>query len=194
MLRVLFILVAILLLAGAGGYAYMGGFNKVEVTRGSFGPTEIAYTTYRGSYTQIGASWLAFAEELELTAGLTRCDALAVYLDEPDTAPEDQRAIMGCRTDGLNWAEKKSLYENFPLTVLPQSETLSASFPLKNFFSYILGPLKVYPAFAEYAEGHDLETVLAIELYGVDGEEEEIRYLMPVGIDESAYQDLYDAF
>ncbi|GAB4518087.1 MAG: hypothetical protein Tsb0010_02300 [Parvularculaceae bacterium] len=176
-----------------GAVAYMGGFQKVEIARGSFGPAEIVFTTHRGPYREIGASWERFADEFA-AEGFTRCNALAIYLDPPDAAPEDLRSILACRIDGLDEAEKRALAARFSHAVLPRTETFTASFPYRNYASYILAPMKVYPAFAKHDGGEAGDALLAIEVYGVEGEFDEIGFVLPIGAEPSDYQALYDAF
>lgn len=195
MFIVRFLVVALLFAIAviAGVFAYMGGFQKVEIARGSFGPAEIIFSTHRGPYREIGESWTDFVEDLE-DVGFTRCDALAIYLDPPDAAPEDLRSILACRIDALGEAERSMLIDRFGHAVLPRTEAFTASFPYKNYASYFLAPMKVYPAFARHDGGEAGDPLLAIEIYGVEGEFDEIGFALPIGADRADYQALYDAF
>ena len=172
---------------------YMGGFSKIEISRGDFGPTEIIFSTHRGAYRNIGNSWNKFQKDLE-TANLKECDALAIYLDPPGT-PEDQlRSILACKIDALPEESKLSLKTKFKSFTIIKSEAVLSKFPFKNYFSYMLGPMKVYPKFTQYLETEKIQPVVAYELYGVMDKTKEIEFVMPLGTTKEIYQSLYDAF
>lgn len=192
-LKVISGVIAALLILNLVFFAYLGGFKQVEVERGAYGPAEIVYTTHRGSYQTIGKSWEKFQAEWE-AKGLDRCDSLAVYLDPPDAPKESLRSVLGCRIDGPAEAEQAKWRAAFPGVMLPRSDALISPFPYKNYASFILAPMKVYPVMQKrmIADGH--HGAVAIEEYGVIGESKQIRIIMPVGVDRSEYQPLMDAF
>lgn len=174
-------------------FAYLGGFKSVEVERSAYGPAEIVYTTHRGSYQTIGKSWEQFQADWE-AKGLDRCDSLAVYLDPPDAPEEELRSVLACRIDGFAEDEQAKWRAAFPGVMLPQSDALISSFPFRNYASFILAPMKVYPEMAKRIEADGLQGTVAIEEYGVIGETKQIGIIMPVEIDRSEYQPLMDAF
>ena len=145
LIRFFAILLAVVLAALTGLYAWLGGFERIEVSKGGWGPAEIMFATHRGPYKNIGESWAAF-EEAWTAAGLDACDGLAVNLDPPETDPAALRSILGCRIDALDEATKTKMADAFPTAILPATEAYLARFPYKNELSYVLGPLKVYPA------------------------------------------------
>ncbi|WP_425408578.1 hypothetical protein [Hyphococcus sp.] len=193
LLKILGGLLALILVGALGFYAWLGGFRSVQIERGVFGPAEIVYSTHRGPYEKIGKSWEEFSTAWQ-AAGLDACDSLAVYLDPPDAPKESLRSIIACRIDGLPEDEQAKWRASFPGVMLPQSDALISEFPFKNYASFILAPMKVYPHMAERMERDNLHGALAIEEYGVDGAMETIRIIMPIGVNASAYQPLRDAF
>lgn len=184
---------AVLFACAVGYYGYLGGFHDVKIERGAFGPDEIIYATHRGPYENIGEGWQQFQDEMT-RAGIGQCDGMGIYLDPPDVPPQDLRSVLGCRTDTMPESEKAVAKENFPSFVLPRSDALLSMFPYKNYFSYILAPMKVYPEIEKVVIREGLEPSVGIELYGVMGESSDIRFVVPIGIDKSEYQPLYDAF
>ncbi len=187
------IVILVVAAAIAGFWAYMGGFASVAVERGTIGPIPIAYTTYRGPYSGIGDAWTGFQSEWE-AAGATGCDSLAVYLDPPDTPPEKTRSILACRTDTASAQNAAALQSAFNSFTVPQSNALLAEFPFKNFFSYMVGPMKVYPAIQEMWPDN-FDPTVAIEIYGdTEAEMEKIGFAVPLDEDPAAYQPLRDAF
>lgn len=173
-------------------YAYMGGFQTIEVKETAVGPLNVIVTTHRGSYSGLGPAWDRFVSQVQ-EAGLKECDALAFYLDPPGT-PEDQlRSVLGCRLDGLSEAERLKLSSAFPTYSLPAVPALHATFPYRNFFSYMLGPTRVYPALQQAAAGR-IEPRFGIETYGVDGRSKEIGFFLPLSGEEALVDPLASLF
>ena len=114
-------LLVLLLVIAVAFYGYLGGFGKVTVERGAYGPAEIVYATHRGAYETIGKSWEQFQANWE-AKGLDRCNSLAVYLAPPDTRKEDLRSVIACRIDGLAEEEQAKWRGAFPGVMLPQSD------------------------------------------------------------------------
>jgi hypothetical protein len=194
-LRLLIVLLLVLVGAAAGFWAYMGGFAQVSIERGSYGPADIVYTTHRGSYSGLGDSWERFQSEWE-AAGATECDSLAVYLDSPqETAEEDLRSILACRIDTASQADRAALESAFPSFTIPQSDALLATHPYKNYLSFMVGPVRVYPAMEKRMADDGLEASIAIELYGRNtAPMTEVGFAVPVSGERSEYQTLMDAF
>lgn len=192
-LKWLAIVVVVLIVIGAGLYAYLGGFKKIAIERGSFGGAEIVYATHVGPYSKLAQAWSRFQKEWE-AAGLETCDSIAAYLDAPGTPPEKLRSVIGCRIDALSEDEKAALKGKFKSLTLPASEAYVAAFPFKNFLSFWVAPSKIYPAMMKRAKADGTTPALAIELYGPLNAIKEIRIVMPIGTDKSAYQPVYDAF
>ena len=192
-MRIIGILVVIILALMVGFYAYMGGFKSIETTDGAFGPAEIVYATHLGPYEQLGKSWGVFKTEWE-EAGLAECDALGVYFDPPDTPKDKLRTVIGCRIDALPEDQKAALKEKLDSFVLPESPTLVSTFPFKNVASYFLAPAKVYPAMMKkLPEG--ATPPVAIEVYGpFSTPSPEITFILPLGVERTAYQPLLEAF
>ncbi len=185
---------ALIVAAGAGFWAYMGGFASVAVARDSVGPVTVAYTTYRGPYQGLSDAWTRFQSEWE-AAGAGDCDSLAIYLDPPDTPPEALRSVLACRTDTASANDAAALQAAFASFTIPQSNALRAEFPFKNFFSYMIGPMKVYPAMQDEMDSDDFEPTVAIEFYGsTSAHMDKIRFAIPTNADADAYQPLRDAF
>ncbi|TGK79176.1 hypothetical protein EHQ24_16655 [Leptospira noumeaensis] len=193
-LKYIGITIAALILIGISFYGYMGGFQQVAVSRESFEQTEIYYSTHKGAYENIGASWEIFQKDWE-SIGIKDCDSLAIYLDSPDTEPAKLRSVLGCRLEGLSPEQKKQAAVKFKTFTIPKMNGLSASFPFKNFLSYFLAPTKVYPKFQEILIAESAETSVAIEIYGGSSDSvNTIGFFMPVGVSRDVFQSLEDAF
>jgi hypothetical protein len=102
--------------------------------------------------------------------------------------------VVACRLDGLGEDERTAIKARFQSFVLLQTEALLSSFPFKNYASFMLAPMKVYPEIQKRVLQEKIEPVVAIETYGVLNASKEIRFIIPIGADKSAYQPLFDAF
>jgi hypothetical protein len=193
MLKVLLGLLGVFLAAVVGLYGYMGGFTKVDVTQKVFDTEEIFYTTHKGPYEKLEESWTPFVEKYQ-ALGIKDCDALSVYLDPPNTPPEELRTIIGCRMGELDDEVKARVAKNFSTTVLPEAPSYYGSFPYKNDFSFMFGPMMVYPAFQKLIAVGQINPSVSIEDYGYDKGRSEIYYYMPAQKTVSDYQALFDAF
>ncbi|MBL8032243.1 MAG: hypothetical protein JNJ69_00970 [Leptospiraceae bacterium] len=196
-MKILKILVILIALVGAlilGLYAWLGGFKSVTVTRSTFGPAEIVYSTHKGPYKNLSQSWSRFQKEWE-TAGLKECHSLAVYLDPPGTPEDKLRSVIACRIDELPSAEKTVLRGKMRNFVIPKSRTVWATFPYKNPASYFIGPMKVYPEFKKVLEKEKIIPPVGIETYGTTAKAaNEIGYAMPIDSTRADYQKLIDSF
>jgi hypothetical protein len=192
--RMLLFVVLGFLLFGVGFYHYMGGFSQVNVSRESFGPTQIYFVTHKGPYKNLNVSWEKFQKDWE-SIGITECDSLAIYLDDPETEPEKLRSILGCRMDTLNPDQKKQVSDKFSVFTIPKMDCLTSEFPFKNIFSYFLAPNKVYPKFSEIIMNEKLETSVAIEIYGGSAAfVDKIKFAMPTAVSRSVFLPLEKAF
>ena len=174
-------------------YAYMGGFYKVKVEQTQSPQMDIIFTTHLGPYENLSQSWDAFYADL-ITADLTDCSGLGVYLDSPDTPPEEIRSIIGCDISSLDEGVKLSLQSKFSSFTLPSGTMVTGTFPFKNEMSYFLAPMKVYPAFQRELNVEELTLPVAIELYGKQGESDQIIFMAPLNLGTEDYQPLFDAF
>lgn len=184
------ILIGILGVLGISFYAYMGGFQDVEVKDANFGSVEIFLYTHKGPYQNLNESWDKFQKEWE-SVGLKECHSMALYLDGPDTAPEKLRSVLGCRMDGLSDTEIKMVKSKMKTFLIPQMKCITATFPFKNVFSYFLAPTKVYPKFQETLSKQSSITSVAIEVYGGSSQfVDHIDFYMPVGVKREVFSQL----
>jgi hypothetical protein len=170
--------------------AYMGLFTSPTVTEQVYPGGTIIYALHRGPYDEIGKSWESF-ERAWKSAGLKTCQSLAIYLDAPDTPPQDLRSVLGCLLPNNESVED---YSDFPTFKIPAMRSLYATFPYRNMLSFMLGPVRVYPAMSARLE--DLETTpsIAIEVYGDPESIETLEFYMPLEEPLSTFDPLKQAF
>lgn len=186
-------LLVLLILGGLGFFAYMGGFRAVEVREGPFGPHTIIFATHKGPYENLEQSWEEFQSRWK-EAGLKKCNSLSVYLDSPDTPPEELRTILGCTIDELSEEERLHLSEQFPVFTIPAMDSLLSEFPFRNGLSFMFGAMKVYPEFQKIMEERGLRPAVGFELYGDAESIESIEFAMPIREPVETFAPLKQAF
>lgn len=191
------------------GFAhYLGAFRKASVERSEFGPISFIYGTHAGPLGKLPVSWSSFLEEIE-SAGIKRCSALAVYLDPPhggsrggsQAGAGKRRVILGCRLGNMDSETRKLAQEAFPSFDLPKLQVLSATFPFKrNFASFFVGPMKVYPAMTAQISENNREHFVSIEIYslvdakGVVRANEHTLFAIPVDYPRDLFTQLDQEF
>lgn len=186
-----FIVIVVLLMAGL--YGWLGGFAPVKPEKGHRAASDIYYMAYQGPYGSLGKVWAGFAAQIE-EAGLPECDALGLYLDPPETPPEETRSVLACHMDRLTAQERQVAAEKFAVFTLPRMEVLYADFPFRNDLSYIVGPVKVYPVLSASLEKSGITPPLTIEEYGPETGRETLRFVLPVDRTRGDYAALVAAF
>lgn len=174
-------------------YAYMGGFNQVEITQAKFKSREIIFDIHRGPYTGLKQSWESFERKFK-KLGLAHCYSFGIYLDSPETPEDKLRSVMACELKNIALTIKNNLRKEFSYAVLPAASGYSAVFPYRNELSFMFAPIKVYPEFEAKIKAGELKPVLAIEEYGFNKGRSAIEFFMPQGIDKSKYKSLFEAF
>lgn len=192
-MRIVLWILGILAAATLGFYWYMGGFHRVTVTVGTFGPVEFAYAKHEGSYANLSKTWGDFMPQWQ-KANLKTCLTMGVYLDKPGTPESELRSLIGCRIDGWTEEDKAAARAAFPTLTIPQSDAIMASFPFRNFLSFFYAPTRVYPEIEKKAKELGAETQIGMELYGSFDNITDIQFVTPIRQDKTAYQPLYDVF
>ena len=178
----------------AGVFYYtLGGFNSIEVSKTTFPSTEIFFTTHRGSYEKISESWEQFTEQIA-QLGVKDCDAIGIYLDAPNVAPEKLRSVIGCKTEGLSDEVKANVTSNFSVFTVPEAESYSSPFPYVNVLSFWLAPMKIYPEMKNLIATNIIRPSVAIETYGFEAGRSQINIFMPAARTLEDYQTLVQAF
>lgn len=186
-------ILGVLVLAAGGFYAFMGGFQSVDVTEATFPEMKMFYTTHLGPYENLSESWAEFGEKME-SLGMSDCDAVSVYLDEPSTPPEKLRSIIGCKMANLDDDVKQKVMSTFKTFTLPTASSFTASFPYRNILSFWMAPSKIYPKMQNLIATNVIEPSVAIETYGFTKGRDKINIFMPAKMKVTDYQPLFDAF
>jgi len=144
---------------------YLGGFTKLEVKEQGMGPYTIAYVSFVGNYGKVWPSMTKVYEVLS-GAGIISATGVGIYYDDPAVISWDLlRSDIGASIDPQD-AEKLNAVTDVQIKTLPEGNKIVVEFPMKNTFSAMIGPMKVYPVIAKYMkEKWYSHEVPMVELY-----------------------------
>ncbi|HMS91096.1 MAG TPA: GyrI-like domain-containing protein [Candidatus Absconditabacterales bacterium] len=157
---------------------YLGGFVRLEAKEQNMGPYTIAYVNFVGNYGKVGPSMTKVYEILS-GAGIISYTGVGIYYDDPAViSGELLRSDIGAIIDPQ---DTNKLFDNKDIQIktLTAGNKIVVEFPLKNTFSSMIGPMRVYPVMTKYMEenGYTNEIPM-IELY--DMQAKKIYYIAEV--------------
>jgi len=159
--------------------AYMGVFSTISIEEKTMGPFTYAYIEHIGPYSGVGEPMAELYEKME-AADFNSTDGIGIYYDDPKKTPAAElRSEVGSiiAPEDIDKIEKNS--DKFSFNTIEEKKYLVAEFPIKNIMSYMLGPMKVYPAFNEYLVAKDIEVpTKGIEYY--DMTNKQILFMMEI--------------
>jgi hypothetical protein len=178
-IKILIAILIIILVSILGFFAYMGAFSRVVIEEKEFGPYTYAYVEHVGPYTGVAEPMMKLYEEME-AVGFNSTNGIGIYYDDPKNTPKEElKSDVGSIVSEEDMDKVDEFSDQFNFAELPQANYLIAEFPIKNVMSYMMGPMKVYPAFAKYLESKNIEVpTKGIEYY--DMENNKILYMMEI--------------
>ena len=129
---------------------YLGFFSKVSVTEKKMGPYTYAYVQHSGAYSEVGAPMDELYNKMK-EAGFNSTDGIGIYYDDPQkTAKEELKSDVGSIISSEDIEKIEANKDKFNFAILEEKEYFVVEFPIKNKLSYMVGPMKVYPAFTKF--------------------------------------------
>ncbi len=166
MIKILCVVSVVLVVVVAGFMWYMGIFSPVKVYEMPIGPYTYVYESFVGDYTKTGPIFEKIYRAL-LKEGLKPTRGIGLYYDDPKTTPKDK-----LRSDCGSIIEKGDLLKvpglmkrGFKTRIIMSKPRVVAEFPIRNGLSYMIGPMKVYPALDKYLKGQGKSAKIAYEVY-----------------------------
>ncbi|MBN1532618.1 MAG: hypothetical protein JXA20_08150 [Spirochaetes bacterium] len=167
------------LVAGVAGYlCYLGVFSSPQVSVSFTGPYTFAYEEFVGDYKESGPVFDRVYRALA-TAGFNTTRGIGVYFDNPAEVPADKlRSHCGVLIDRGDAARINLLEKQFKIGRIGLQRSMVAEFPIKGTLSYMIGPMRAYPALADYAKGKGYGIHVSYEVY--DENSKTIYYIVPI--------------
>ncbi|NNC84863.1 MAG: hypothetical protein HKN75_02205 [Bacteroidia bacterium] len=155
---------------------YAGAFEKIQITDTTDGPYVIAGLEHKGSYSKIPNT---FMEVEKILGGLDikMERTLGIYNDDPSKVEEaDLRSFAAAIIEGdaLNQIQALSA-TSLKLDTIENNSSLVVDLYARSAFSYMIYPMKVYPAFEQMMTEKGYTPAIAYEVYEVD--HKNVRYV-----------------
>ena len=169
-MKILLIVVGVLLLALAGALAYLGLFSPINLEEREMGPYPFVYVQEAGTdFGKIGELTDDLSEWLG-TIGFTDRKPAQLYYPA-GRGSQNQIGFVVDRPMSLEMMRTDTFFR-----AIPAQRYVVAQFPFKNPLSFIVGHLRVDPAFKAYRKAKNLPETSAMVI--LDGDL--ILYLQPL--------------
>lgn len=173
---ILFLVFAVLL--GALTFAwYLGALNRMKVEDTQAGGFMVAGLDLTGPYAEAGKTMTEIETKLN-GIGIKPAKGFGLYYDDPKIVPAEK-----CRSFVGSILEEKDLDKITQLKSLglridsvSRTQAVVTEFPLKSTLSYMIGPLKAYPAISKYLAEKNYTVKVSLEVY--DMKNEHILYIL----------------
>jgi len=163
---------AILITVGILSFS-AGIFDKIEIAVTEFGPLTVLCRDHRGPYRDIRRDVRDVYRYLVEKRAILPQKGFAEFFDDPQkTREQDLRSIGGYCTDSL----LANVPPPYSARVIPRSQCIVGTFPLRSFLSAMIGPMKFYSGVLKTLERETAGP--AIEIYDVPAKK--IVYAMPL--------------
>jgi hypothetical protein len=156
---------------------YIGYFTSITPEERIEGGYTVAGLEVTGPYSKSGKSMQEVMEKLK-NLGVECTKSFGIYYDDPKTTPADKcRSFVGGILEEKDLGKLSELKTSgLKVDSVARVESVVAEFPLKNSFSYMIGPMKAYPAISKYLEEKKYKVSLSLEVY--DPFAKKITYIM----------------
>jgi hypothetical protein len=174
--RILIVIAALVLLAIVALW-YIGLFSKVTVEDKKAGGYYLAGQKFMGPYMKVGET-MNRVDKICRDNGITCTKGFGVYYDNPKTDPADSlRSFVGNIIEEKDTARLTELQtKGLIIDTFKVGQAMVVVLPIKTSLSYMIGPMKAYPAFNKYMEGKKCSVTACIEVYDMPAKK--ILYIM----------------
>lgn len=180
-IKSIFIVFALLALAILGILAYHGFFSAPQVTEKEIGPYTVATKRFLGSYYKVGPAMTEVDNGLK-EMGIKATKGVGLFWDDPAKAEESKlRSDVGNVLEGVDAETLNKIRGKFEVREIGKIRAVVVEHPIKSMLSYMLAPMKVYPAINKYWSKKGYSTELenfSLEIYDVPGKT--TLYIMPI--------------
>ena len=159
---------------------YLGMFSTLEPYEKVMGPYTFVYEDFTGPYKDTGPVFDKVYKGLEKD-GIKTTRGIGIYYDNPSDVPAEKlRSKCGSIIeDDIDLKKLEKLKGKYKVMTIEKTQSVVVNFPIKNAMSYMVGPMKCYPALMKYSKEKKLEMKNhAYELY--DMPEKITYYILPV--------------
>ena len=176
-LKIVFIIFSILVIFILSALWYVGFLTKVPIEDKQAGGYIVAGEEFIGPYSKVGPTMNKVDSVLRIM-NINCAQSFGIYYSNPNETPKEQ-----CRSFVGNIIEPKDTGriiaikdKGLKVDTISSGQALVVEFPYKDKFSFMVGPLKVYPAFTKYMKEKNYKTTQSLEVYDIPNKK--ILYIM----------------
>lgn len=158
--------IALVLLVFLSFLWYIGVFSSVKVEEKLEGGYVIAGIDFVGSYSKTGPEFEK-VDKIIKDMGIECTKGLGIYFDNPEKVEAEK-----CRSFISNVIEEKDLdkidilkEKGLKIDTIAKCNSLVVEIPIRCSFSYMVGPMKAYPAISKHIGDKECKDALVYELY-----------------------------
>jgi DNA gyrase inhibitor GyrI len=170
--KILIGIVVVLLVAGCGVYYWMSNnqmFEKVTVSEMNVGPLTFVYTTHKGDYSKISADMMALSQKVQSKYDCTLTKGFAIFYDDPKVVAKSAlRSDVGFLLEGKDASKMNEIMKSTKVRWIGPKNYVTATFPIKNNMSYMVGAIKVYPELSKYMAAKGYKMAPSFEMYDMN--------------------------
>ena len=147
---------------------YAGFFNKIVVNEREEGGYVVAGEEFTGAYAKVGPT-MNKVDSLIRELGVECTRGFGIYYDDPKVTPKEEcRSYVGNVIEEKDFEHLESIKAlGLKMDSIQKTCALVIEFPVRSVLSYMVGPMKAYPALTEYSQEKSMIPVLLFELYDV---------------------------
>jgi hypothetical protein len=167
-IKITLIIIAVLALIFMLSGWYMGYFSLINIEEKEEGGYKIIGVNVTGPYSNVAKDMEQVSKQLK-DMGVVSTKGFGIYYDDPKMVPAEK-----CRSFVGNIIEEKDFKlvsefkpEGLKIDSILKAKSVVAEFPIKNSLSFMIGPMKVYPALSNYMRGKGYTSVLSVEIYDI---------------------------
>ncbi len=178
-LKIILIVIGVIVVSLLSFLAYMDFFSTPQVVEMAVGPYTYVYEEYIGPYQNCGPVFMKVDQAIR-KEGVTSTKGIGFYFDDPSKVePEKCRSFCGSIISESDLKKNPQLKKVVKVGRLSNKKRVVVKFPIKNRFSFMLGPIKCYPVLAKYiTEKGYKKPDEGIEIYDIDAKE--IMFIMEI--------------
>lgn len=162
---------------------YEGVFCSVKVSEQVVGDYWVVCRENVGPYEKVAPVMKKVCEDLKNDGIETNLECGLYYDDPKDVSKENLRSEVGAILDVKYCDRIESLQSKYKVKQLKSRNSLVAEFPIKNVLSFMVGPMKVYPAMDKYCKAKNIDVKaikdgFGLEIYDIGNKK--TTYIMPI--------------
>lgn len=166
--KITLLVIAILAIIIVSVMAFLGFFDKIQIIEKEAGGYLVVGSEFKGPYMDTYQTMNKVDSTLR-NAGIECTKGFGIYYDDPkEVDPKDCRSFVGNIVENADSAILSKIIQlNLKVDSIPLKSSAVVEFRIKSNASYMIGPMKVYPAFNEYIKNKGVSPTLFVEVYDV---------------------------